>query len=143
MIPLLYKEGEGEVRIIKMTILYNKKELTIIRKKLRNNTTISEKLLWHQLRNKKLGVKFRRQYSLGRFVLDFYCRELRLAIEIDGATHETIEEVERDRQKENFISQSKINLIRYTNIQIKEAMENVIINIQDIINKNTPPNLPL
>ncbi|MFA4872286.1 MAG: DUF559 domain-containing protein, partial [Patescibacteria group bacterium] len=70
------------------TKLYNQKALESIRKNLRNNQTSSEKILWNKLRKNRInGHRFRRQYSFGRYVVDFYCRELRLVIEVDGANH--------------------------------------------------------
>ncbi|WP_255518216.1 endonuclease domain-containing protein [Fulvivirga sp. M361] len=66
--------------------LYNKPELKKFRKELRNNGTSAEATLWTMLKNKQLeGRKFRRQYSVGYYILDFYCTSERLAIELDGA----------------------------------------------------------
>ena len=66
---------------------YNDPKLKSRRKELRRNETKEEKLLWENLRRKKLGVKFNRQYSVGPYVLDFYCVEKRLGLELDGAHH--------------------------------------------------------
>jgi len=68
-------------------------------RELRREATRSERLLWDALRGSRLaGLKFRRQYPLGRFVLDFYCPAIRLAVEIDGDIHDTIQVADKERQ---------------------------------------------
>jgi very-short-patch-repair endonuclease len=69
--------------------IYTKKSMQERRRNLRNNSTKAEQLLWEELRNKKLGVRSLRQYSIGSYVVDFYCPELKLAIEVDGAVHDS------------------------------------------------------
>jgi len=72
--------------------------ITKIAKALRKNMTDAEKLLWSRIRNKQLGLKFRRQQPIERFVVDFVCFEKKLIIELDGGQHsESIEDVYRDR----------------------------------------------
>ena len=71
-----------------MTELYNKTSEKEKRRSLRNNMPPAEKIVWEKLRNRQIeGCKFRRQYSIDRFVIDFYAPELKLAIEIDGDSH--------------------------------------------------------
>jgi len=83
-----------------MTEIYNKKSLETIRKKLRNNMVSTEIILWSRLKNRQLkGLKFRRQYSIGNYIVDFYCPEHRLAIELDGMTHDNTEKFDIIRQK--------------------------------------------
>ncbi len=80
-----------------MTILYNKSSEEANRRNLRQESTLCEKLVWTYLRNRRFhGYKFRRQYSVGKYVLDFYCPELRLCIEIDSDIHEEPEQKEKD-----------------------------------------------
>ena len=68
--------------------LFNQKIQNDIRKKLRNDMPLAERLLWSRLRNSQMsGNKFRRQYGIGPFIIDFFCPALKLAIEIDGDTH--------------------------------------------------------
>lgn len=72
-----------------MTKIFNRNEELEKRRELRNNSTKAESLLWQQLKGKQVaGFKFRRQYSVGKFVLDFYCAERKLAIELDGSSHD-------------------------------------------------------
>jgi len=71
-----------------MTKIYNKIEEKLKRKMLRNNMPRAEVVLWSKLKGRGLGgYKFRRQYSVGKFVIDFYCPKLKLAIEVDGDSH--------------------------------------------------------
>ena len=71
-----------------MNRIYNRRELKTRRQTLRSQMPPAEALLWQQIRGKQLlGYKFRRQYSVGRYVLDFYCPALRLGIELDGDSH--------------------------------------------------------
>ena len=72
-----------------MRKILNRKEQKTLRQSLRNTATTSEKLLWSKLRARKLGgFKFRRQCGIAKYVVDFYCPELNLAIEVDGDVHE-------------------------------------------------------
>ena len=72
-----------------MTKIFNRNEELEKPRELRNNSTKAESLLWQQLKGKQVaGFKFRRQYSVGKFVLDFYCAERKLAIELDGSSHD-------------------------------------------------------
>ena len=68
-------------------------------KKLRQNSTKAETLLWNELRRHALGYKFRRQHPAWLYVVDFYCHSLRLVIEIDGGIHEDEETKSKDLQK--------------------------------------------
>ncbi|MEO8512795.1 MAG: endonuclease domain-containing protein [Ignavibacteria bacterium] len=118
--PLLNKE-------LKTGKIYNRKIDNEKRKSLRNNMTKAEEILWGEIKNRKiLGFKFRRQFGIGAYVVDFYCTELKFVIEIDGATHLTDEEIEYDRNRENEIKQLDIRFIRFTNIEIYEALEYVL-----------------
>jgi len=89
--------------------------------------TKAEAILWGEIKNRKiLGFKFRRQFGIGGYVVDFYCTELKLAIEVDGATHHTDEELEYDNRREGDINQLDIQFIRFSNDEIYEALEYVV-----------------
>ncbi len=76
---------------------FNRKEKEVQRKELRSNGTKYEATLWLILKNRQIdGVRFRRQFSVGEYILDFYCPELKLGIELDGQGHYTIEGSLRD-----------------------------------------------
>lgn len=119
-----------------MTKVYNVLYLKKRRKELRNNSTHAEWLLWAQLSNKKLfGYKFRRQYSIKNYVVDFYCPKLKLAIEVDGDSHCVTEQMEYDKKRQKDIESWGIKVIRFTNIDIYENLNEVI----EIISKETSP----
>jgi very-short-patch-repair endonuclease len=86
------------------------------RKRLRNNSTSAEAFLWRYLKNKQLdGRKFRRQYSVGPYIVDFYCTTEMLAIELDGASHGTDEGIERDLRRTEYLQKNGIRVIRFEN----------------------------
>lgn len=88
-----------------MTRIYNRAVYKTRRKELRNNPTKTEKILWAFLKGKKLsGYKFRRQYGVGKYIVDFYCPQMKLAIELDGEMHDS-EFAMNMISKEIFISE--------------------------------------
>jgi very-short-patch-repair endonuclease len=98
-------------------------------RQLRNNSTLSEVLLWLELKGRKmLGYDFHRQKPLDSFIVDFYCSELKLAIEIDGDIHnyKFEEDVARQWQLENF----GIRFLRFTDLEVKQDMLNVLKTIE-------------
>jgi very-short-patch-repair endonuclease len=115
-----------------MRSIYNDNDIKLRRADLRNNTTKPEQVLWYWLRGKNLnGYKFRRQYSVGRVILDFYCPKLRLGIEIDGDSHFSADAVIYDRQREDFLKQQGIKIIRFTNRDVIDNIEGVVREIQN------------
>ncbi len=111
-----------------MTQIFNKKEFTNLRKKLRNSQTSSEKILWQKLKGKQIhGLKFRRQYSIDKYIVDFYCPEINLAIEIDGCSH-TINEIAetKDKQRQNCIEKLGIKFLRFSSTDIYDNLDEVI-----------------
>ena len=88
-------------------------------KGLRKRLTLSERRLWNWLRGRTFGgVKFRRQVPIGRYVIDFYCPELKLAIEIDGRHHETEWMSEYDGKRAAYLRSRGVEVVRITNEQI-------------------------
>lgn len=102
---------------------------------LRKRETEAEKILWEKLSNKQLGVKFRRQHPLYRFIVDFYCHELRLVIELDGSIHDLIEQAEYDEFRTMLINQLDIKVIRFKNDEVFEKMDKVL----EAIRQHIPP----
>ena len=125
--------------------LYNKPEKKAARKYLRNNSTKAEQLLWEQLKNKKfLDVKFRRQYSVDRYILDFYSIELRLGIELDGEIHEDENAIEYDSKRTEYLKLRKIKIIRFSNKEVINSISEVLKAIKQEIEScsNLPPPAP-
>ena len=95
----------------------NQKELRDMRKALRNSSTLAESMLWRVLQGRRAGGwKFRRQQSIGPFVLDFYCPQLRLCIELDGTSHDHKQEY--DEQRSAYLLRQGITVGRYQNEQV-------------------------
>jgi very-short-patch-repair endonuclease len=110
-----------------MTILFNKEEAKDKRRALRKNMPQAEVMLWSKLRGKNVkGYKFRRQYSVGSYIVDFYCAELKLAIEIDGESHFIEGSEDRDRQRQEFIESAGIRFLRFTNTDVYERLDGVL-----------------
>jgi very-short-patch-repair endonuclease len=98
------------------------------RKRLRRDSTEPERLVWDELRRKKLGFKFFRQYSVEGYVVDFYCPEKRIAIEIDGIIHKFTQEY--DKYRAQYLSAFNIKVVRFTNTEVENNLLGVISNIK-------------
>ena len=110
-----------------MTKVYNTKWAENRRQVLRKNLTPSEKIFWSKVRAKQFyGIKFRRQFSVWMYILDFYCTEKKLCIEIDWDTHYTEEWKWYDEVRTEYLSSAWIKVIRFTNIDIKTNIEWVL-----------------
>ena len=122
-----------------MTKIYNRLPDKDKRKSLRNDSPPAERALWQHLRNRQLsGYRFRRQHGIGRYVVDFYCPEAKLAIEIDGASHEGADAMEYDGERQRFIENLEIRFLRFTNAQIHNHLPEVLATISQTLNDSTP-----
>jgi very-short-patch-repair endonuclease len=98
----------------------------------RRNPTVTENLLWTQLRAKRLnGHKFRRQHPYNHFVLDFFCIRLNLCVEIDGEVHNETQNAEYDKVRTQVLKDNGISEIRFTNHQVLYEMEAVLRKISE------------
>jgi very-short-patch-repair endonuclease len=114
-----------------MTIRFNRHADRDKRRYLRNNPTQAEERLWQFLRNHKiLGFKFRRQYGIDAYVVDFYCPKLKLAIEIDGEIHRLEGMKLSDAKRQVYIEQFEISFLRFTNDEVLYKIEDVISKIE-------------
>ena len=108
-----------------MNHIFNKTEYTQRRQALRNNMTEPEKKLWQILRGKQMGVKFRRQHGIGHYIVDFYCPELKLVIEVDGDSHISADAQAYDAVRHDFIASLGITTVRFTNDQVMHNIEGI------------------
>lgn len=109
----------------------NHKRLKHVRRALRQRATPAERRLWQMLRRRQLGgLRFRRQYSIGRYVLDFYCPERHLAIELDGASHEDPARRAHHAEREAFLRSRGVRVLRFENRLVFEQPEVVAEAIQ-------------
>ena len=113
--------------------IHNIRKLLERRKELRTNQTPQEEKLWWYLKNKRLGFKFRRQYSTGGYILDFYCKEKRLIIEIDGKVHDTKEAREYDKIRDKFFIELNYKVLRFKNSEIENDAKKVIEKIKSFL----------
>ena len=91
---------------------------------LRRNATLAEVLLWKALKGNKLGFDFDRQRPIGRYIVDLYCKELELAIEIDGRSHD--DKVDADRQRQQALELTGIRFLRFWDHEIKTDIGSVV-----------------
>ena len=125
-------------------MLYNRPELITRRKELRNGATPAETKLWSMLQHSNLGgYKFRRQHSVGSYILDFYCPSERLAIELDGDSHFTDDAMEYDRIRTDYLNALNITVLRFLNTDVYDNLNAVCEKILEEINvKGTTPRPP-
>ena len=107
-------------------IPYNPK-LTALARKLRNESTETEIFLWLKLKGKQMhDYDFHRQKPIDNYILDFFCYELLLGIEVDGYSHEIVEVYNKDIIKEKRMNELGINILRFSDFEVLRDMENVI-----------------
>ena len=108
----------------------------------RQYATEAERLLWHYLKEKKIGYKFRRQHIVGEYITDFINLKHKLIIEVDGKYHQEVEQVKKDAQRTQYLEQKGYTVIRFTNEEVFNHMEDVIKKIKETImaidSHNTP-----
>jgi len=114
----------------------NSKDLMLIRKHLRNHSTPAECTLWKGLKCSQVAdLKFRRQHSIGPYILDFYCPTLQLGIELDGGIHEDDLVHIKDKEKEEFLKENGITLMRFPNEVVFNDFNYIIKIIQEFKDK--------
>lgn len=102
-------------------------------RRLRKAQTVTEMLLWRELRDRRLqNLKFRRQVPIGPFIVDFYCAEKKLIIELDGFVHEDQEVQIQDHRRERFIRDNGYRVLRFTNDEANDDMEKVLRTIRTV-----------
>lgn len=118
-------------------------ELIAACRELRKNQTKAEALLWSCLRNRQLnGYKFRRQHPVEGFILDFFCPDARLAIELDGAGHRSTVAHEYDAYREQVLRDKGIHVLRFWNSDVEHDLEKVILRINAAISKQIRSSKP-
>lgn len=117
-----------------MTTLNNRKYLKAFRKKLRNQGTSAEAVLWTHLKGKKIaGIKFRRQHSIGKYIIDFYAPSKKIGIELDGEIHNWGRSANNDSEKALFLQGLGITLLRFENKWIFDDPDYVISPIKAFV----------
>lgn len=117
-------------------LIHNRKIMEDLRRDLRQNQTDPETILWERLRRSQLeGRKFRRQHSVGVYILDFYCPQERLAVEVDGGVHESLGQQDHDAIRDATMAQLLIRTLRVTNADVEQNIEKVLQDIKACFNK--------
>ena len=102
-------------------------------RELRQVSTDAEKLLWAELRNRKLnGLKFRRQHPIDKYIADFYCHERKLVIELDGAVHDVKENEDYDKARTFELKDLSINVLRFRNDEVINNTDGVLQKIAEV-----------
>ena len=101
------------------------------RKELRNNLTFSEARLWTVLKNKQFqGRKFRRQHSIGNYIVDFFCYSENLIIEIDGSSHDNVGSNKHDIERDEVLTKQGFRILHFNAIEIRDNLDNVLNEIK-------------
>lgn len=128
---------------IKKHYPYPHPELIARAKELRRPLTPAEAKLWHRLKTKQLyGLKFRRQHPIHRFILDFYCHEQRLVIEVDGDSHAEPTQQRYDQARTEWLNQQGLRVLRFSNREIEDNLEGVLVEIARQCGVLPPSNSP-
>ena len=117
-------------------------KLKPLARQMRCEPTPAEKKLWEKVKNKQLlGFKFRRQHTIDRFIVDFYCGQARLIVEVDGSVHEYTQEEDAIRQE--YLESLELRVIRFTNSEVLNSVEMVVEQIAvELGNRNPTPQPP-
>jgi len=117
--------------------------LKTFRKDLRNNLTPAEAKLWTMLKGKQMeGRKFRRQHSVANYILDFYCPEERIAIELDGQGHFEATQAEYDSERDLFLESFGIKVLRFENKWVWDNLDGLLDEVKRCFGKQPPPPRP-
>jgi len=123
-----------------MKFLRNDPTLKQRRRELRRNQTETEKTLWAYLRNRQFyGMKFFRQYSIGPYILDFYCPTMKLAVELDGGQHNQCENKEYDAARSEYLKAQGIDVMRFWNHEVLLDMQSVLAGLTLKVTPLCPP----
>ena len=114
-----------------MSIKINSPSKKDFRKILRNSSTPAEAVLWKCLQHRRLlGRKFRRQISIDKYIVDFYCPEKKLVVELDGEAHFTVTGGDYDDERSKFLENQGLTVIRFENDEVKDNLDGVLETIE-------------
>lgn len=108
------------------TRIYNRPEYKDRRRELRATMTAAERMIWERVRGSQLGSRFRRQHSIGDYIVDFYCPTARLVIEIDGSTHNSEQQQNHDALRTHYLKSVGHHVLRFTNKEVQEDIDHIL-----------------
>ncbi len=134
--PVGHPSEEGIFR--RRDIIDYERYLKELARKLRQNMTLGEVLLWQRLKRKQMrGYDFDRQRPIDRYIVDFYCKDLKLAIEIDGSSHDGEEAKVNDEIRQKRLESLGVRFLRFTDVDVKRNMEMVMGSIKQWIDESS------
>ena len=95
--------------------------------------TLGEIAMWREINKRKLGVRFSRQIPIDQYIVDFYCKDLKLAIEVDGAIHFKDGHEEKDAYRQKSLEALGVTVIRFNDVDVKNNLSEVLIKIKTVI----------
>ena len=123
-----------------MKFVRNAPALKQRRQELRHNQTEAEKTFWAHVRNGQFyGMRFFRQYSIGPYILDFYCPALKLAVELDGGQHTQIENRGYDATRSEYLKAQGIDVIRFWNHEVSFDVDSILTKLAEKVSPSVPP----
>ncbi|MEX2591333.1 MAG: DUF559 domain-containing protein [Anditalea sp.] len=109
-------------------------------RELRKNMTYCEKVLWERLKIRNItGSKFRRQHPISKYIVDFYCHQFKLVIEVDGEIHRGKDAIEYDENRSFELEEFGLQVLRFSNKQVSSDLEQVLLTINERIKQFLPP----
>jgi very-short-patch-repair endonuclease len=115
------------------------KNLKPLARKLRNNMTDAEQLIWSKIRRKQLAdLQFYRQKNIGHYIVDFYCPMGKLIVEIDGGQHYESDGMKEDQERDRYLQGLGLTVLRFSNIDVLKNIDGVVVRICEYL-KSTPP----
>ena len=116
-----------------MRTIFNDKNKKELRRSLRNRATPQEIILWARLRKSQTGAKFRRQESIGHYVVDFYCPNKKLIIEIDGCQHKNNKQKDYDLERTEYLEDLGLKVLRFWNDEVNKNISGVMMKIEEYL----------
>ena len=116
-------------------ILPYNRNLKYLARELRKNSTLSEVLLWEQIKGKALGVEFHRQVPILDYIVDFYCHEIMMAIEVDGISHDHPEKFKEDKNRQKRIESLGVTFVRIDDVDVKNKLPDVVRYLEDFVRR--------
>jgi very-short-patch-repair endonuclease len=126
-LPPFRKGGQGGISLNKCTMLPYNDNLKFNARQLRRNMTDGEQVMWARLRKKQLlGVQFYRQKPIGRYIVDFFAPKAKLVVEVDGSQHFAEDHVLSDNQRDTYLSNLGLLVLRFNNLQVLRETDAVV-----------------
>jgi very-short-patch-repair endonuclease len=112
-----------------------------LKRRLRSDMTGPEQQLWLKLRARQFqGLKFRRQHGIGPYIVDFYCPERSLVLEIDGDSHAGVEQILKDQERDRYLHSLGLHVVRYQNHDVMQNLDGVLEDLLNHIAAGSPSN---